>query len=284
MADTVFNDGNSTGVWSDAANWTAGKPAAGESWQISADCSCDSDESAAVLGAGTVDAATTLTLTGVGKVYVSEADVTIAGTLALDGGTLRLTSTGATTRSIVVDGSITGTANCGSNDIELSSAQNTRTQVLIDTSGASTVGAGAGTLIHIVEVGAARGQIYLYNTAPITISYVHFAGLYRIQVTTAMATFTQCLIDDCYRAFCATRCVLDLDRCTISNNTSSGFLVEYASYGGYVRAKDCTFDGNTVDLNVDAGRLIWHPTGCMRPTTDIEAGATLTIVPTHRGS
>ena len=284
MADTVFNDGNSTGVWSDAANWTAGKPAAGESWQISADCSCDSDESAAVLGAGTVDAATTLTLTGVGKVYVSEADVTITGTLALDGGTLRLTSTGATTRSIVVDGSITGTANCGSNDIELSSAQNTRAQVNIDTSGASIVGAGAGTLIHIVEVGAARGQISLYNTSPITISYVDFDGLYRIQVTTAMATFTQCLIDNCYRAFSPARCVLVLDRCTISNNTAAGIFAYYSADGGYVRAKDCTFDGNLVDIDVDGGRLIWHPTGCTRPTTDIEVAGTFTIVPTHRGS
>lgn len=281
MADTVFNDGNSTGVWSDAANWSAGKPAAGESWQISADCSCDSDESAAELGAGTIDASITLTLTGSGKVYVSDADVTIAAgaTLAMDGGTFRLTETDGVVHSLNVRGTITGTTNCGTNDIELSTATSVKARLYFDVAAASIAGISTTNRIHIVEVGATQGDFYIAIN-DVSVTNVKIEGLRRIVVSSGTASLTACVLDSMLFALDVIRCLVTLDRCTFSNNTA-GVYVEYASYFGYVRAKDCTFSGNTKDIKVDAGTLVWHASGCTRPTTDVAGGATLTVVPSR---
>ena len=85
---TTFNDGAGGGLWSTPGNWTGGLPIANEQWTISANCTCNSDESAVAIGTGNIDNGLTLKIadgghidaTGVGGLV----QATLGGTATLD--------------------------------------------------------------------------------------------------------------------------------------------------------------------------------------------------------
>ena len=84
MATVVFDDGNATGIWSDALNWVGGSlPNAADTADINADCALDMDDIVAILDVG---AGITLTMNAGFDLTGMTADCLGTGTIVMGAG------------------------------------------------------------------------------------------------------------------------------------------------------------------------------------------------------
>ena len=148
-ADVFDNGVNQGGTgdndWDDDTNWFDGsKPVAADTVQISADCHTNADYSATVFADLEIDAGDTLTVQNGGDIRFDTNAMNIAGTLVvqaggafqfsnvactvavggtitMDGGTINLVRTAATTY-LVVQGTVTTTANGGTINLSANAA------------------------------------------------------------------------------------------------------------------------------------------------------------------
>jgi len=234
MADKVFdnNGGAGDGYWSTAANWDPeGVPATGDTVQISADCVCNSDESAKLLAGFTIDADKTLTMASGGHVYVRNANGTINGTLAFDGGTFSFEQPNGGSHvylDIGATGTITGSASGGT--LKLIAYNSTFATLRINNvDGRAVLGNSSSRLVIDGGSGNKEGDVQI---AGLSVGFraenVDFNGIYRIQSFGSLFT---------------------LDNCLIRNTPHSGV---YFYGGGGVILRDCQIDNCGVGGNYGA--------------------------------
>lgn len=192
------NGGAGDGMWDTATNWDGVVPNEipedGDWVKISANCTCDTDESAAVLSGGNsvVDADMTLTMATGGHIKFQDRDTTVAATavLAFDGGTITQKATTTTARYLRL-AIVTCTANGGTINLPSDTAE--KSYLYIATVSASIVGHSSNRIIVDGSGGTSWGYVYIYTSDGAVIRSFEFKNMNRILCSTCDGV----LFDDC---------------------------------------------------------------------------------------
>jgi len=192
------NGGAGDGIWDTAINWTGAVPDEipedGDSVKLSANCTCDSDESAAVLSGGdsTVDANVTLTMATGGHIKFQDRSFVFNTTavLAFDGGVITFKTTGATAKIMGVK-TMTGTAAGGTLNLPSDTANKSE---LYWGGAVSWIG---NSTAHRIKIdgsgGTANGYVSIQYGGGSVVNYIEFANLGKIEVVWGLVAFRYCI-------------------------------------------------------------------------------------------